>query len=334
VAKDGKKMTGFPKSVEFREEGPREGFQIETTIHPIEQRAELIDLLGETGVRRIVAGSFVSPKYVPQMADTAELFERIDRKPGVEYSAMWLNEKGFLNALAADRVHIDPMLIYYTSDAFCRRNNNCSMADMAERQKSWIELYRLHGHAVASAGITTAFGCNFEGEIALSRVLDVVRTLMRQCDEAGIAVPTLVIADTMGWANPEAVRRMIAALRDLLPRGTRIGMHFHDTRGLGIANLYAALQMGIDLFDSAIGGLGGCPFSGYGNARAAGNIATEDSVFLCHELGIETGIDLEKLIIAARKAEEIMATPLMSRVLHSGGLDRFRPRPETRSKAM
>ncbi|MBV1895196.1 MAG: hydroxymethylglutaryl-CoA lyase [Rhodobacteraceae bacterium] len=316
-------MSDFPKFVEFREEGPREGFQIEKTIHPIEQRAELIDLLGETGLKRIMVGSFVSPKYVPQMADTGELFTRIKRQPGVEYSTMWLNEKGFLNALAAQDAHINPMLLYYTSDAFCRRNNNCSMAEMAKRQKSWIALYRQHGYEVETVGITTAFGCNFQGEIPLSQVLDVVRGMMQLCEETGTKVPTLSIADTMGWANPEAVKRMIDGLRNLLPE-TRIAMHFHDTRGLGIANLYAALQMGVDLFDSAIGGLGGCPFGGFGDTRAAGNIATEDSVFMCHEMGIETGLDLEKLIVAATKAEEIIGTPLMSRVLHSGGLDRFR----------
>ncbi len=316
-------MPDFPKFVEFREEGPREGFQVEKTIYPIQQRAELIDLLSETGLKRIVVGSFVSPKYVPQMADTAELFTRIKRKPGVEYSAMWLNEKGFLNALAARDAHINPMLIYYTSDAFCRRNNNCSMVEMAERQKSWVALYKQHGYEVETAGITTAFGCNFQGDIPLSRVLDVVRGLVRLCEETEITVPTLSIADTMGWANPEAVKRMVDGLRNLVP-DTRIAMHLHDTRGLGIANLYAALEMGIDLFDSAIGGLGGCPFGGFANTRAAGNISTEDSVFMCHEMGIETGLDLEKLIVAAAKAEEIIGTPLMSRVLHSGGLDRFR----------
>ena len=316
-------MSNFPKFVEFREEGPREGFQIEKTIYPIEQRAELIDLLSETGLKRIMVGSFVSPKYVPQMADTAELFARIKRTPGVEYSTMWLNEKGFLNGLAAKDAHINPMLLYYTSDAFCRRNNNCTMVEMAERQKSWIALYKQHGYEVETAGITTAFGCNFQGEIPLSQVLDVVRELMRLCEETDTKVPTLSIADTMGWANPEAVKRMIDGLRGLLPE-TRIGMHFHDTRGLGIANLYAALEMGIDLFDSAIGGLGGCPFGGFGNIRAAGNIATEDSVFLCHEMGIETGLDLDKLIVAATKAEEIIGVQLMSRVLHSGGLNRFR----------
>jgi len=316
-------VADFPKFVEFREEGPREGFQIEKTIYPIEQRAELIEMLGESGLKRIVVGSFVSPKYVPQMADTAELFTRIKRKPGVEYSTMWLNEKGFLNALAAQDAHINPMLLYYTSDAFCQRNNNCTMAEMAKRQKGWIDLYRQHGYEVETAGITTAFGCNFQGEIPLSQVLDVVRELMRLCEETGTKVPTLSIADTMGWANPEAVKRMIGGIRNLLP-DTRIAMHFHDTRGLGIANLYAALEMGIDLFDSAIGGLGGCPFGGFGNIRAAGNISTEDSVFLCHEMGIETGLDLNRLIAAAQKAEEIIGTPLMSRVLHSGGLDRFR----------
>jgi hydroxymethylglutaryl-CoA lyase len=136
-------------------------------------------------------------------------------------------------------------------------------------------------------------------------------------------LPILVIADTMGWGNPEAVKRMIGALRDMAPEA-RLGMHIHDTRGLGIANVYAALSMGVDMFESSVAGLGGCPFAGHGHARAAGNVSTEDMVFLCHELGIETGIDLDKLILAAQKAETIIGAPLMGRVMHTGGLEKYR----------
>ena len=167
------------------------------------------------------------------------------------------------------------------------------------------------------------FGCNLEGPIPQERILDDFRFILQLCEEENIPVPILVVADTMGWGNPEAVKRMIGALRELAPEA-RIGMHIHDTRGLGIANVYAALSMGVDMFESSVAGLGGCPFAGHGHARAAGNVCTEDAVFLCHELGIETGIDLDKLIAAANKAEEIIGVPLMGRVMHTGGLDKYR----------
>lgn len=316
-------MSDFPKFVEFREEGPREGFQIEKRVYPIKQRIELIDMLSDTGLKRIQVGSFVSPKYVPQMSDTGELFKRIKRVPGVNYTALWLNEIGFRKALTAHEVDIDPRLLFYPSDAFARSNNNCSALEMRERQRDWVRLYKQEGYTVDAAYVMTAFGCNLEGPIPQQRVLDDFRFILQLCEEEQIPVPILVIADTMGWGNPEAVKRMIGALRELAP-GARFGMHIHDTRGLGIANLYAALSMGVDMFESSVAGLGGCPFAGHDHGRAAGNVCTEDAVFLCHELGIETGIDLEKLIAAATKAEEIIGEPLMGRVMHSGGLNAYR----------
>lgn len=316
-------MSNLPKFVEFREEGPREGFQIEKEIYPIEQRVELIDLLSETGLKHIQVGSFVSPKYVPQMADTGELFERIKRKEGVHYTALWLNDKGFRKTLTVKNPHIDPRLLFYTSNTFSLENNNATADEMRERQRDWIALYKEHGYGVESAYVMTAFGCNFEGEIPRERVLDVFRWIKNICEEMEIALPNLFIADTMGWGNPETVKRMIDDVREIAPEA-RIGMHIHDTRGLGIANVYAAICAGVDLFESSIAGLGGCPFASHGSSRSAGNVSTEDAVFLCHELGIETGIDLDKLIVAAKKAEEIIGEPLMGRVMHSGGLDKYR----------
>lgn len=316
-------MSDFPKFVEFREEGPREGFQIEQKIYPIEERIALIDLLSDTGLKRIQVGSFVSPQYVPQMADTGELFRRIKRVPGVAYTSLWLNDKGFRKALTAQDVSIDPRLLLYPSDTFSRRNNNASSMEMREKQRDWLRLYKAEGHRLDAAYVMTAFGCNFEGAIPQERVLDDFRFVVDLCAEEGVPLPILVIADTMGWGNPEAVKRMIGALRELAPEA-RIGMHLHDTRGLGIANVHAALSMGVDMFETSVAGLGGCPFAGHGHARAAGNVCTEDAVFLCHELGIETGIDLDRMILAAQKAEAIIGAPLMGRVMHSGGLDAYR----------
>jgi len=316
-------MSNFPKFVEIREEGPREGFQIEAKIYPIEQRAELINLLSETGLKRIQVGSFVSPKYVPQMADTAELFKLIERKPGVNYTGLWLNKRGFLQALDAKNIDMDTRLLFYTSDEFSKKNNNCTALEMRNSQKDWIELYKANGYEAEAAYVMTAFGCNFEGVIPQERVLEEFQWIVDTCKELDSPLPNLIIADTMGWGNPETVKTMIGAVQKIAPKA-RIGMHIHDTRGTGIANVYAAMSMGVDLFETSIAGLGGCPFAGHGHARAAGNVSTEDVVYLCHELGIETGIDLDKLIVAALKVEEIIGAPLMGRVMHSGGLDKYR----------
>ena len=316
-------MSDFPKFVEIREEGPREGFQIEPKVYPIEERVELINLLSDSGLKRIQVGSFVSPKYVPQMADTGTLFEKIKRVPGVQYTALWLNDKGFRKALTAHKVDIDPRLLFYPSNTFSQKNNNATSMEMREKQRELVKMYKEEGHVVDSVYVMTAFGCNFEGNIPQSRVLEDFQFVLDLCKDENIPVPILTIADTMGWGNPEAVKRMIGAVRDLAPEA-RIGMHIHDTRGMGIANMYAALSMGVDMFESSIAGLGGCPFAGHGASRAAGNVCTEDAVFMCHELGIETGIDLDKLILAAVKTEEIIGEPLMGRVMHSGGVDKYR----------
>ena len=316
-------MSDYPKFVEFHEEGPREGFQIEKTIYPIEERIELINLLSETGLKHIQVGSFVSPKYVPQMQDTRELFKRIRRRDGVKYTALWLNEQGFRKTLSAHNVDIKAQLLFYSSDSFSRKNNNLSAMEMREKQRDWVRLYKEEGLPVERAYVMAAFGCNFEGNIPQERILDDFRFILNLAAEEEIPVPDLILADTMGWGNPDSVKRMIGALRNLAPEA-RIGMHIHDTRGLGIANLQAALSMGVDLFDSSVAGLGGCPFADHGSSRAAGNVCTEDAVFLCHELGIETGIDLDRLIIASRRAEAIISAPLMGRVMHSGGLDKYR----------
>lgn len=314
-------MSDLPRRVEFHEEGPREGFQIEKEIYPLAKRAALVDALSASGLAQIQVASFVSPKQVPQMADAAELFQAIRRRPGVRYTALWLNENGFSRARAVPQVNLDGKLLFYTTDEFSRRNNNCSAGEMRDRQTGWIDRYREAGIAVEQAYIMTAFGCNFTGDVPLSAVTDVVKWLIEVCAQRRLPLPRLYLADTMGWANPELVKRAVGAVRELAP-GARLGLHLHDTRGLGAANIYAALEMGVDLFDSSVAGLGGCPFAGH--KAAAGNVCTEDMVFMCHELGIETGIDLDALIEAARLAEDIIGRPLAGRVMHSGSLASYR----------
>jgi len=312
-------MSDLPASVEFHEEGPREGFQMEPRTYPLGDRAALIDALAASGLKQIQVASFVSPRAVPQMADTAELFAAIVKRQGTRYTALWLNDNGFERARACEQVDLDGRLMFYTTEPFSQRNNNCSVAEMRERQLGWLDRYIALGIPVEKAYVITAFGCNLGGAVPLSVVTDHIRWLVDACADRGVSLPAVYLADTMGWAHPEEIKRRIGAVREIVP-DARIGLHLHDTRGVGGANVYAALQMGVRLFDSSVAGLGGCPFAGHQQGGAAGNICTEDMVFMCQELGIETGIDLERLIEAARLAERIIGRALSGRVMHSGSL--------------
>jgi isopropylmalate/homocitrate/citramalate synthase len=316
-------MSDLPKFVELHEEGPREGFQSEKRLYPLADRAALVDALSETGLSQIQVASFVNPRAVPAMADAAELYGAIKRCEDVRYTALWLNEAGFEKAAATPGVDLDGKMFLYTTDAFCLSNNNCTAAELRERQIKWLDAYDKHGVALELVYVLTAFGCHFEGNVALQAVLDSVAFLKDLCQESGRPLPKIYLADTVGWANPGEIKRRIAAVRELVPEA-RIGLHLHDTRGLGGANFYAALEMGVDLFDSSVAGLGGCPFGSHADMTAAGNVCTEDMVLMCHELGIETGIDLDALIEAARLAERIIGRPLMGRTMHSGSLNSIR----------
>ncbi len=314
-------MTAFPKFVEFHEEGPREGFQMEKEIYPLEQRIKLIEMLAESGLKQIQVGSFVNPRAVPQMADTEVLFSRLKKRDGVLYPALWLNQRGFDTARNTPGVDLAGMLLFYTTDAFSVRNNNCNVAENQLRQAEWVKLYKQHDVEVKSIYVVTAFGCNYQGEVPLSAVLDQFRFALKLCE--GRRVPQLFLADSMGWANPITIKERVEAVRELAP-GARIGLHLHDTRGMGPANFYAGLEAGVDLFDSSIAGLGGCPFASHSDQTAAGNICTEDMVLMCHEIGIQTGIDLDKLITASLFAEEIIGRPLSGKVMHGGNLNKYR----------
>lgn len=316
-------MTTLPKFVEFHEEGPREGFQFDKRLFPLQQRRDLIEALARSGLRQIQVASFVSPKRVPQMADAEALFASLTRYPGVQYTGLWLNDQGFERALAVKNIDLVGSLNFYTSDPFSRMNNNCSADEMRDRQRAWIPRYAAANVPLESAYIMTAFGCNLSGSVPAQAVSNLVQWIATLCEEEGVVLPKLYLCDTVGWANPESVRRGVDAVRSVMP-DVRVGLHLHDTRGLGAANFHAALQMGVDLFDSSVAGLGGCPFCGHGETAAAGNICTEDMVFLCHELGIETGVDLEALIEAARMAERIFETPLTGHVMHAGSLAAYR----------
>ncbi|MEW6645029.1 MAG: hydroxymethylglutaryl-CoA lyase [Pseudomonadota bacterium] len=316
-------MSDLPKRIEIHEEGPREGFQFEKRLFPLAERIALVNALSQTGLKQIQVASFVNPRRVPQMADAAELFAGIAKVPGVAHTALWLNAQGFRQAAATPNVDLKGILLLYASDAFAHQNNGCDAAAMQRQQEDWIRLYDEAGVAIEAAYIMTAFGCNLQGDIPVAAVTDQVRWLADCFKTAGRRLPVIYLADTVGWAVPTTIEQRVGAVREVVPEA-RIGLHLHDTRGSGPASFYAALRMGVELFDSSVAGLGGCPFAGHGSHAAAGNICTEDIVFMAEEMGIETGVDLSAVIEAAQLAERIIGHPLGGRIMHSGSLKRYR----------
>ena len=315
-------MTDLPKRVDIHEEGPREGFQIEAGPIATADKVRFCEALAETGLRDIQCVSFVDPRRVPGMADAVEVAQSIRQRPGVHYTAIALNLRGYERAIQT-KLHITGGLQMSASNTFSIRNTNKNNAETLLEQRRQLEFFRDHDILVDSAIVMTCFGCNFEGEVAPETVRDCVASLLALADEFGITLDRVRLADTVGWASPASIQRVVGLVRDRFP-SKRLGLHLHDTRGTGLANALMGLQMGIDSFDSSCAGLGGCPFAGH--QGAAGNICTEDLVFMCEEMGIETGIDLDALIGCARMAEDIVGHPLPGKVMHGGSLSQYRSR--------
>ena len=315
-------MSDLPAAVHITEEGPREGFQIEKGAIPTARKIELIDALAQTGLNRIQIVSFVNPKNVPGMADAEDVVRGFTPRPAVEYTALWLNEKGFQRALQfSDRLTNTGTIQLCASEKFSIRNQNRTAAQQLAGQHAIVDMYKAAGIAVERGSIMAAFGCNFEGDIPVSRVVALTQQILDVAAEHGVTLKYLTLADTMAWATPLAIKRTVGSLRARWP-DLDVALHLHDTRGLAIADAYAGLEMGVTRFDAAVAGLGGCPFAGH--AGAAGNVCTEDLVFLCEEMGIKTGIDLDALIDCAKLAEDIVGHPLPGSVMKGGTLARFR----------
>lgn len=305
----------YPSKISIQEVGPREGFQYEGIGCPdkisTQDKCRLISALTNTGLKRIQATSFVSPKRVPQMADAEELSRLLPAIPGITYTSIYLNDKGFERMLATGRYLPNATISFTASDTFSLRNQGRDHKQDIIMQHRLIDLYRQHEVFTGKANIMAAFGCNYEGDIPAERIVELVHEMHDMADEAGITLDDLELADTMGWGDPQRIKRTVGAVRERWPQ-LPIALHLHDTRGLGIANVHAALEMGITRFDTSVGGLGGCPFSG----SAAGNVATEDVVFMCQRLGIETEIDISALVACTSLAESIVGHPLPSRLAH------------------
>ena len=315
-------MSDLPTFVHVSEEGPREGFQFEKGVIPTARKIALIDALSQTGLDHIQIVSFVNPSLVPGMADADEVTEGIKPQPEVAYTALWLNEKGFERALKHDnRLALTGTIQLCTSEKFLKRNQNRTMEQQLAGQHRIVELYKANGIAVERGSVMAAFGCNFEGDIPVSRVVSLVGQILDVASAHGVTLHYVTLADTMAWATPLSIKRVVGALRERWP-DLDVALHLHDTRGMAIANAYAGLEMGVTRFDSSVAGLGGCPFAGH--SGAAGNVCTEDLVFLCHEMGIETGVDLDALIECARLAEGVVGHPLPGSVMKGGTLAKYR----------
>lgn len=315
-------MSDLPKFVEVHEEGPREGFQIEPGPITTARKIELIEALAETGLKHIQVCSFVNTRLVPGWADAEAVVEGFKAKPGIHYTGLWFNANGLERALKfRDKLTIKGAIALTASEGFTKKNLHRTHAENVEAMKKQTALHLSHGVPVTRVGIMAAFGCNYQGDISAEQVVKVVQDGMDIAAEAGATITTISLADTMGWAIPPRIEKVVGAVRSKWPTMT-LALHLHDTRGMAVANAHAAIKMGVAQFDSTAGGLGGCPFAG--QPKAAGNICTEELVLLCQEMGIDTGIDLDKLIEVGRLAEEIVGHQLPSELIHAGSLDAFR----------
>lgn len=314
-------MSDLPKSVHIYEEGPREGFQIEKGPLSVEDKVRLIDALSRTGVKHIQIGSFADPKRVPSAADADAVVRGIGIRPGVEYSMWWANERGLRQALSYGHLTVDGKIRMYPSAAFLMSNMNRTTEQNRQKNGEIIELCKALGVEVSQASVASAFGCNFEGDISQATVLAMVGEALDTGREHGVTISQVILADSMAWGTPLSVKRLVGTVQDKYPEVT-VRLHLHDTRGMGIANAFAGLEMGICHYDSSVAGLGGCPFAKH--KAAAGNVCTEDLVFMCHEMGVETGIDLDGMIEAAMIAEEIVGHLITGCISKAGNLRQIR----------
>jgi hydroxymethylglutaryl-CoA lyase len=296
-------MTEMPSSVSIREVGPRDGLQNEDPI-PTDAKIRLLDALSQTGVRRIEAVSFVHPKAIPQMADADEVWKAAAKAPGVRYSALVPNSRGARRAIDAGFTEVE--VVVSASDTHNRRNLNRSTAESLDDIAQLIDALHTAG-ATAEVIVATSFGCPYEGDVDPARVAAIVdRAVADGADR-------VAFGDTTGMATPPRVVAVISRVREKHP-DLPLLLHFHNTRGTALANVYTALELGVTEFDASVGGLGGCPYA----PGASGNVATEEVVHMLHDMGIETGIDLAALIDAAKLAEDLVGRTLPSGVLRAG----------------
>jgi len=292
-------LTTLPQRVKICEVGPRDGLQNESSVVSIDDKVRYIDLLSAAGAPIVEATSFVSPKAIPQLADADDVFARIEKRPGVTYLVLVPNDRGLDRAIAAGATAI--AVFTAASERFTKANIGMTIDESISTFAAVVRRARTENMWVRGY-ISTAFGCPYEGAVPVEKVVHVAERL------ADMGIDELSIGDTIGVATPNQVVDVAGALQEKMPV-ERLAMHFHDTRGTALANVMAALQMGIATFDSSAGGLGGCPYA----PGASGNLSTEDLLYMLHGMGIETGIDLTKIREASRFIASKLDHPLTSR---------------------
>jgi hydroxymethylglutaryl-CoA lyase len=304
----------LPARAVICEVGPRDGFQIEPDWIPTEQKIEAVDLLSAAGLPRIEVTSFVHPKVVPQLRDAEAVMAAIQRRPGTRYAALVPNDTGAVRAIDAgvDELHT----VVSASESHNLANVNMTIAGSLAKLEAVMQVAGRAGVPVG-CGISTSFGCPFEGEVPVARLDSIVRRLV------DMGARAIALADTTGMANPRQVQQ---TFEELMPRfaGIEWVLHTHDTRAMAIANILAAMESGVTAFDASIGGLGGCPFA----PGASGNVCTEDLVHCLHAMGVETGIDLDRLLAASRRVQDIVGRPLPGQIVKAGTWQRRYPLPD------
>src|SRR4051812_9253466 len=305
----------LPPRVTLCEVGTRDGFQIEPEFIPTDEKIEVVDLLSAASVPRIEVTSFVSPKAIPQLRDAEQVMARIRRRPGTRYGALVPNDKGASRAVDAgvDAIHT----VVSASESHNLANVNMTVAASLVKLRGVMEIAARAGVPV-QAGISTSFGCPFEGDVPLARLEWVVRELVEMGARA------IGVADTTGMANPLQVTRTLEYLMPRFP-GVEWTVHTHDTRAMAIPNILAAMELGVTNFDASIGGLGGCPFA----PGASGNVCSEDLVHCLHAMGVETGIDLDRLLAASRRVQAVVGRALPGQIVKAGPSTRRYPVPDS-----
>jgi hydroxymethylglutaryl-CoA lyase len=302
-------LRDLPARVSIREVGPRDGLQNEDVILSTDQKVHLINTLSTAGLEFIEVGAFVRAQNVPQMADTAEVFARIERQPGIVYSAIAPNTIGARRAIAAGADAIQVFLS--ASESHNQSNVNMSIAQSLEQAAEIATIVRGAGR-MFDAVLSVVFGCPFEGDVPIEHVLDLCGRLL------DMGAEQITLGDTTGMGHPRLTQAVMLAFRERFPRGGNGGppvrLHPHSARGAGLANVLAALEVGVDRFDASAGGIGGCPFA----PGAPGNICSEDLVHMLHEMGIDTGVDLPALMACARTLEELLGHEVPGQTIKAG----------------
>ncbi len=312
----------LPKSVTITDDTMREGLQIESPDIPVAEKLRLLDAIGEMGAKVISIGSFAHPKWTPSMACIDEIADQFVPKPGIRYTAAVFNKRGYDRAdgywpkldvrQRSFGTHVE------LCDSFARRNYNRTQAEQIAGLDTSVAAAVAAGAEAGAVALGNPWGSNFEGAFSTEQAMDLLELMVGKWRDAGLPVNKVTFLDAMGWNMPHTVRELMTAIRDKYPEVQTFHMHLHNTRGATIASFYEALLLGATEFDTSLGGMGGCPYCG--NGRAAGHVPTEDFVHMCHQMGIETGYDLDKVIAAAAIAEEVVGHPLKGHVSKAGPL--------------